>query len=362
MISKIQTNIFKGISIIMIVLHNYLHLLPPKLGENEMTFKNGLFNQYIEYLSHNPNEFMAVFFSYFGHYGVPVFIILSVYGMTISSLKKNESYAFFVHYRLSKIYLPFVIVVVLYLLLGYAKSIIQQTPDLLWHQHPADELLSVFYKLLLISNFIPGQALLPVGPWWFLSFIVQLYVIFPFILKFYNRFGNLFLIVLAVIGIFLQTYAWSQFFEVNIKFTALGHLPSISLGMYLSKQSHISAKVFIASVIVFIAGNFFYPAWILSDITFSIIFFYVFLKVFSGRIPLSRFEKIIEFIGKFSLYIFLLNGFIRLLVYSISNELNSLGILINDSIYAFFCLAICLALACAMTITENYLRRRKSLN
>lgn len=41
-----------------------------------------------------------------------------------------------------------------------------------------------------ISNILPGFGLPPVGPWWFIPFIMQFYAIWPMLRRLTNKFGG----------------------------------------------------------------------------------------------------------------------------------------------------------------------------
>ncbi|MCK5677861.1 MAG: hypothetical protein KAH72_05235, partial [Flavobacteriaceae bacterium] len=77
-----QTTIFKGIAIFMIAMHNYFHWIAPKPGENEFDFNYIRLENYIDILSHQTLFGLQATFSYFGHYGVQIFLFLSAYGLT----------------------------------------------------------------------------------------------------------------------------------------------------------------------------------------------------------------------------------------------------------------------------------------
>ena len=80
--SKQQTTLLKGLGILLIVLHNFYHNLTPIMGENEFNFSEEVFWNYYHVLQFSPENLVRVLFSYFGHYGVQVFIFFSSYGLT----------------------------------------------------------------------------------------------------------------------------------------------------------------------------------------------------------------------------------------------------------------------------------------
>ncbi len=62
----------------------------------------------------------------------------------------------------------------------------------------------VILRLLFISNFMTQQAFLVIGPWWFLSVIVQFYCLFLLLHALQLRFGNISLLFLLLLSIMLM--------------------------------------------------------------------------------------------------------------------------------------------------------------
>ena len=77
----------RGIAILAIVLHNYCHFIGKIVKENEYMYHE-VNNDRLWYVLTNPDELLPVhLLSYFGHYGVPVFLFLSGFGL----VKKYET-------------------------------------------------------------------------------------------------------------------------------------------------------------------------------------------------------------------------------------------------------------------------------
>ena len=73
----------RGIAIIGIFLHNFSHWLPGIVRENEYTFKISNVEA-LDYAFANPDWNLPLhLLSFFGHYGVPVFLFLSAYGLVM---------------------------------------------------------------------------------------------------------------------------------------------------------------------------------------------------------------------------------------------------------------------------------------
>ena len=80
-LSRAECSALRAIAITGIVLHNFCHWLNIEAKENEYLFRvsnnDGLWHALTE-----PDGMLPVnLLSYFGHYGVPVFVFLSGYGL-----------------------------------------------------------------------------------------------------------------------------------------------------------------------------------------------------------------------------------------------------------------------------------------
>ena len=82
-LSRNACNALRGLAIIGIFLHNYCHWLGPIVKENEYQF----FLRNADWLTQvlaNPDINLPIhLLSFFGHYGVPVFLFLSAYGLVM---------------------------------------------------------------------------------------------------------------------------------------------------------------------------------------------------------------------------------------------------------------------------------------
>ena len=251
--SKDQTAILKGIGILLIVLHNFFHNLTPVIGENEFTFSPEIFRNYYQLLRISPENVFRVMFSYFGHYGVETFIFFSTYGLTRKYHQQPLVISRFLIDRFDKIYLSFLLCVAVYILLGLVKAeFITNEKVLYWD--------SLLWKVLLVSNFIPGQALMPVGPWWFIPFIFQVYLLYPWLLKRYQQHGYTFLILISLTALLaeLQINPYLIAKNLNMNQTVFGHLSVVCLGLFFAAQDRIKLPVLSIwlSLFLFILGNF----------------------------------------------------------------------------------------------------------
>ena len=89
LLSRAECTAMRGIAILAIVLHNYCHFIGKIVKENEYQFFTSN-NDRLWHALTNIDELLPVhLLSYFGHYGVPVFLFLSGFGL-VKKYEKNE--------------------------------------------------------------------------------------------------------------------------------------------------------------------------------------------------------------------------------------------------------------------------------
>lgn len=82
-LTRNECSAMRGIAIIAIMLHNYCHFIGKIVKENEYMFQT-VNNDRLWYALMHPDELLPVhLLSYFGHYGVPVFLFLSGFGLVL---------------------------------------------------------------------------------------------------------------------------------------------------------------------------------------------------------------------------------------------------------------------------------------
>ena len=83
LLNRTECSALRGIAILGIFLHNYLHWLKPMIKENEYQFHQANVDGMMERIMSPSWDILLQFFSFFGHYGVPVFLFLSGYGLVL---------------------------------------------------------------------------------------------------------------------------------------------------------------------------------------------------------------------------------------------------------------------------------------
>ena len=85
-LSRTESSALRGIAILGIILHNYCHFLGFAVKENEYKFDPSRPMQFLDKLFSLDSDLFIHFFSFLGHYGVPIFLFISGYGL----VKKYE--------------------------------------------------------------------------------------------------------------------------------------------------------------------------------------------------------------------------------------------------------------------------------
>jgi len=305
-ITKDESLIYKGVGILLIVFHNFFHNIKPTVGENEFGFAREHFTNLLTFLADTPDDLVRHLFSYFGHYGVQIFIFLSAYGISRSYGGKKISFWGILKPRLLRLYSAFLVALFFH---AIATEIISEKGFELWY------IKAYLWKLALIYNFMPGQALALNGPWWFVSFIAQFYFAFPLIDALIDRFGLKSLLVLSVLGV-LVNILLNPILEphgLNLLFTVFGYFPEFSLGIYLARARavNIPAYLITGAGAVFILSNWFKEAWYFASPVVTLLL----LIALNGFVPklnkTGLIWRILNFYGYISLPLFLIHGFIR---------------------------------------------------
>lgn len=306
-LTKRDTSALKGFAILCIVFHNFFHWMTPSPGENEFVFYSGCVHNFFRLLGEQPSEFINIIFSYLGHYGVQIFVLLSGYGLAVSMLRHEKDWTTFIVDRLKKLYpllLTAIIVFILFVIVNEHRFL--KTYD--WTE--------TWQKLLFIHTLIPNSGLSLNGPWWFFALIFQLYLLFPLLFRFIRKHDWKAFATVCVISytlIFLFRNAFDMFHGEIIMMNAPGHLPEFCLGILLAQHQNekIHPAWLILAVAVFCLGNFyavFYPFTFLA-VSIIVLFAYQGAKKLPHKKGWTANAMI--YFGDISMVLFAIHGFFR---------------------------------------------------
>ncbi len=299
-IDKRQTSVIKAVAITMIVFHNFLHILHD-IGENEMDLSTDRVFKFFSFIQESFWNIPDALFSFLGHYGVELFIFCSGYGLCKQFLKKKpESYKSYIVPKVLKIYL---------LLLVGLISCFVFLMDNGWMWFLKYAVLCV----TMVRNFSVYYLYAGVGPWWYFSLVIQLYLLFPllfYILKRYQKKG----LYLSLLVSYVLIYALTPIADM-VRFpiygNCIGHLPEfiLGIGFAMIPDLKLNWKITLAALLVFVLGNFYPVAFPFTFVAVTILL----MVCMSFTLPrLSPgVSRCLNFVGAISMIVFVVNGSLR---------------------------------------------------
>ncbi|MBM6820173.1 acyltransferase [Clostridium saudiense] len=182
----------------------------------------------------------------FGGAGVHIFIICSGFGLFYSYLNKNLSYKEFLKKRFIKIYMPYILIILISALIPYIYIY-------------SDRIMAVLSHIFLFKMFIEKYECSFGVQFWFLSTIIQFYLIFILLTKVKKKLNDdkKFMILswgISLIWWIIVFYlgksnlrVWNSFF--------LQYLWEFSLGMVLATKYYNSGKINIPKKRLLVLGS-----------------------------------------------------------------------------------------------------------
>ena len=265
----------RGIAILAIMLHNYCHYVKGIAKENEYQFLTKRCDRLWEALT-SPDEFLPMdFLSFFGHYGVPVFLFLSGYGL----IRKYEldpqpvGHIPFLRYHYLKLLRMLIVGFVFFIMVDAV------TPGRFpFHWD------NVIAQLLMYINVLPEpDKIIWPGIYWFFGLMMQLYIVYRLLL--YRR-SSWYVVALIAVCWLLQVFCDPDGDTINrLRYNFIGGMLPFGLGICFgrslgsgvgSQESGVSrillgqtlpSKVIYClltpvSCLLIIAMSFFFHAWL----------------------------------------------------------------------------------------------------
>ena len=325
-LTRRDTAALKAIAISAIVFHNFFHLLG-QVHENEVDFEPTRFPAFIAAVQ-DPRESIQAVFSFFGHYGVQVFIFLSAYGLAKRYWDESGGVGF-VWRRIVKLYPWFLMAV------GCGGMLTAVAAGHLWMPALADYALGSTAALLGISSLLPNFGLPPIGPWWFIPFIVQWYCLWPLMKRFADRFGRRGLLILSLAAMILTASGNSALapWRINFLETPLGHMPELCLGIAAGRYGlQLRPSRYLLAGIGLIAGNVYGPLWLLTFPSALILS----LGLYTSVKRLGWNVALLAPIGACSMQLFLFNGLVRIPFVEVARSGSWIGVLVCGALSAAF--------------------------
>jgi probable poly-beta-1,6-N-acetyl-D-glucosamine export protein len=294
-LSKPATNCIKGLCILVIILHHITQNMESPFVMNP--------------------------FNLFGYLAVSIFFFLSGYGLMVSALNKSDYLHGFFLKRLSKVYLPFVLVNAITLMLIYLLSN---------DKYSINETIAYILGIKLIDPSL-----------WFVKAIILFYVIFYLAFKFFtkNIASKLVLIYSFIyfavcykiglggwwfntcfcfpMGVYLALYynKFIKFIQENYVKTTIVNMIFFAITFFFSQQSNVHGKIIFETI--------------------SSVFFVALTLTFLLKVKIS--SKPLYFIGGISYEMYIIHMKVLGIYF------NSVNISESYSTYIYFILVVLIA-------------------
>ena len=241
-LSRTESSALRGIAILGIILHNYCHFLGFAVKENEYKFDPSRPMQFLDKLFSLDSDLFIHLFSFLGHYGVPIFLFISGYGLVkkyeaqpkggepASAKEASPSGRFggaFIKKHFLKLFRLMVI--------GYLVFI---GIYLLRHSDGAqvyswDRVLAQLTMTINFFYFDPDHIIKP-GPYWYFGLMLQLYILY--ILVIHRWRSNWLLAALAIGSValeccFVDSPDWLNYIRYNF----IGALLPFCMGIWIAR-------------------------------------------------------------------------------------------------------------------------------
>ena len=315
-LTRADASVIKALAILMIVAHNYFHQVKPFPGENEMAFHAETFWKMVFQIAEHPFDAFHPIASFFGHYGVHIFLFMSGYGLTKKALGYVQKHGGISWTDLWKVSLNQIAKIVTLTLVGV--SILCLYKYIAWGTLPDAEFFTKYLVFLTFTeNLRPGDFGYFVSVWWFMALIVQFYLLFPIIFKGLSRHAYLTLSI-GVVCQLLAVSIYEPLLEqhVLVYATPLGQMVLFMLGGYLAMGRRLSCWIVLPLVVVlpltFIDPNFFHLSFVAVTV-------FLMLAYGSLRERLIA-SKTLLWIGGMSMFIYIVHGDLRWQVIPVVNE------------------------------------------
>lgn len=264
-LSRAECSALRGIAILAIVLHNYCHWLGVAVKENEYTFSESNNLGIMRALQYPDTCLPVHLLSFFGHYGVPVFLFLSGYGLIMKYERQISLPVWgFIRYHYLKLFRMMIVGFVAFIIIDAI------TPGA-WHFH-ADNVIA---QLLMYINLLPtpDRVIWP-GPYWFFGLMLQFYIVYRLLL--YHRHWA-FTVGAIVVCSLLQMLCMPESETLNrLRYNCIGGMLVFGAGLLLARQrpsqllSYINrwqwVLIGVASVLLLFVVCFDYYSWFFAPL------------------------------------------------------------------------------------------------
>ena len=227
LLTREECTAMKGMAILGIMLHNYCHWLKGIVRENEYTWVERK-TDYLWQVLQQPDSLLPIhLFSFFGHYGVPVFLFLSGFGLVMKYERTGDSGQVslwrFARYNYLKLFRILIVGFVLFTMFDVI------TPGM--HRYQPDEVLAM---LGMYANFYPhpSQVIWP-GPYWYFGVTLQLYLLYRLVM--YRRHWGIVVALIVVCWLCQEWGLGDDELQERLRYNFIGGMLPFGMGVLAAR-------------------------------------------------------------------------------------------------------------------------------
>lgn len=328
LLTRAECNALRGIAILGIFLHNFCHWLNPVVKENEYQYFQHNVDWFAQCAARVNELFPAHVISFFGHYGVPVFLFLSAYGLEMKYGNgqgktpdgRRVVVSSFVRYHYLKLFKMMIVGFICF-------TVVDAMTAGSWHYNVAQ----IVGQLLMINNFYdqPDRNIWP-GPFWFFGLMLQLYVVYRLLL--YRRHWG-WTVGLMVVCTVAQLFMDPEGENLNYwRYNFMGGMLPFGLGLLFARYgnkvmlvnltfgSFLMSWVVCSFFIVSASGSFY--TWVIVPALVCYASVYFIKTVSTLPLPLlrARIGYVLGWLGNVSAALFVIHPAIRKVFITVSRQ------------------------------------------
>ena len=245
------------------MLHNYCHFLGFAVKENEYTFTAAKPQMLWDRLTALDHNLLIHLLSFFGHYGVPVFLFISGFGLVCkyehSTPQRVRAVPFVAYHYMKLLRLMF---------LGYvAFAVVSYLHPHGYHGYTAGRVAA---QLLMYINILPDpDHIIKPGPYWFFGLMLQLYIVYRLLIYRQKTSNVLALIAICWVAQAMFTPESDPGGETlnRIRYNFVGGMLPFGAGvLYARHGRELSTRAYLAvavvSAVAVFAGSYAFQSWL----------------------------------------------------------------------------------------------------
>ncbi len=236
LLTREECTAMRGIAILSIMLHNYCHFIGRIVKENEYQFFTSNNEGLWRVLTHPDTLLPVHLLSYFGHYGVPVFLFLSGFGLVMKYEHKTQErigVVPFVRYNYLKL--------LRMLIVGFTLFVIVDVVTPGRFQYHWDNVIA---QLLMYINVLPTpDKIIWPGIYWFFGLMIELYIVYRLLLY---RQKSWAVVLLVAVCWLLQVFCDPEGETLNrLRYNFIGGMLPFGAGILLARVTRNETPAFL---------------------------------------------------------------------------------------------------------------------